>query len=55
MHITPHPGYAPPLPSQPDVLPYVAPFPGQPVWPELPPWAQPVYTPTRPGSPAIWC
>lgn len=43
MHITPHPNTTLPLPLQPEVIPYPIPFPGHPLLPQLPPWAQPAH------------
>lgn len=44
-----------PPPDQPrDLMPWGDPRPGYPVWPVLPPWAQPVYAPRWQPTPDIW-
>lgn len=39
----------------PDSTPWRVPRPGLPHWPELPPWAQPVYVPCHPHPSRVWC
>lgn len=34
--------------------PWGDPMPGYPVWPSLPPWAQPVYAPAWRPTPEVW-
>jgi len=35
--------------------PWFRPMPGTPEWPQLPPWAQPVYAPRYPDPLEVWC